>query len=198
MFRYRSQPFKSLYILASLVSVIIRLPYWTIAYAHPAHRPRRSWSLWRSISVHLFSVYIKSMYAVGLPTPESNPTKDSANAATSGFTRIDAVPEDLVKGEIAEMAKMNNVEPVYTYGYWYGKRGTESGHSQKAAPGDRVLYFLHGAWTFFPCILASYSCNCHRRWLCCEHQLFSYQRQVSYNVPLRWARPPPRPCMADS
>ena len=156
MFEKRTQPSKSFHILFSLVSVIARLPYWMFVYALPAYRPRRSWSLWRSISVHLFSAYIDSMYTIGLPSPESDPAKDSANAATSGFVWVDAVPGELVKGEIAMMAKTNNVEPIRTYGYWFEKRGTGDGHGQKAAPGERVLYFFHGAWILFLFVCGSY------------------------------------------
>lgn len=54
----------------------------------------------------------------------------------------------MVVGEIAELARVNNVEPVTVSGYWYGVRDSQGSFDRLAEEGERVLYYIHGECVF--------------------------------------------------
>ncbi|KAF8515473.1 alpha/beta-hydrolase [Gautieria morchelliformis] len=145
MFAFRNQPLKALYLLYFAVTgLLIRLPYWTIASAIPACRPKRTWSMRRSFEVRLLNAMINRLFCViGFP-PEVDPVKDSKAASTTGFVWVDEIPEEFIKGEVAAMAKKNSVLPARIYGYWFGKRASDGSHGQRASPGELVYYHIHG------------------------------------------------------
>jgi hypothetical protein len=59
---------------------------------------------------------------------------------------VDGIPDDFVRGEVDAMAKINGVLPARISGYWYGERGVDGKHAQRASPGEKVLYFMHGGF----------------------------------------------------
>ncbi|KAJ3560890.1 hypothetical protein NP233_g10542 [Leucocoprinus birnbaumii] len=77
-------------------------------------------------------------------TEEISPEKDAAAPEKTGFVWVEAVPDHLVQGDVAAMARVNNVVPVKVWGYWLGKRTADGKYGQKAALSERVLYHLHG------------------------------------------------------
>jgi hypothetical protein len=144
-FRFKNQPQKLLYILYSIITILaIRLPYWILVSVIPACRPRRSWSFSRSVAMKFMQASVPIMFNAGVFPPVSDPLKDEASADALGFVWVDPINEQLVVGEIAAMAKTNNVAPARVYGYWYGKRGRDGKHGQQAAAGEKVLYHIHG------------------------------------------------------
>jgi hypothetical protein len=145
MYAFRNQPLKALYLLYFVgTTLFIRLPYWIIVSAIPACRPKRTWSMERSFRVSSLKAMIGLFCAIGFPPPEGDPGEDSKAASTTGFVWVDGIPDKFIKGEVAAMAKTNGVLPARTYGYWFGKRGSDGSHGQRASPGERVYYHLHG------------------------------------------------------
>lgn len=69
--------------------------------------------------------------------------KLEGSADENGFVWVDPVP-DLITGEIKGMAELNNVQPVRLGGCWVGKRGGDGKAGQRAQPGEKVIYELHG------------------------------------------------------
>ncbi|EKM52329.1 uncharacterized protein PHACADRAFT_260653 [Phanerochaete carnosa HHB-10118-sp] len=145
MFAFRNQPFKTLYLLIFIpVTLFVRLPYWVLISAIPAFRPHKTWSLKRTISLYVIIVANNLPFQIGFRAPPGDPAKDSVSPETTGFAWVDAVPEQLVTGELAELARQNQVKPARIFGYWYGVRDEHGKPGQHAAKGERVLYYIHG------------------------------------------------------
>ncbi|EKM55197.1 uncharacterized protein PHACADRAFT_95865, partial [Phanerochaete carnosa HHB-10118-sp] len=144
-FAFRNQPLKLIYLLVAVpVLLFIRLPYRLIVASIPALRPRRSWNMVKTLTRYFSKTRTRMFYDVGFNAPEGNPIKDSRDPGATGFVWVDAVPSQLVTGEIADLAHRNGVEPVDVYGYWHGARNESGKHGQRATKGERVLYFLGG------------------------------------------------------
>ncbi|KAH7904382.1 alpha/beta-hydrolase [Hygrophoropsis aurantiaca] len=142
MFAFRYQPLKSFYVVYTFLSILfVRLPYWCIISAIPASRPRPSWSMSRSILLHGCKAIATMLFATGaFPSVDI----EAQSKTIDSFVWVDGVPEDLVRGEIADMAKQNNVKSIRVHGYWYGKKGAGGGYAQPASKDERVLYHFHG------------------------------------------------------
>ncbi|KAI0370323.1 alpha/beta-hydrolase [Pilatotrama ljubarskyi] len=142
-FAFRHQPSKALYIAASIVVVLARLPFWALTYTVSSWRPRSTWSFKRSLIVRLLRASMAVMYAT---TPQSSiPLEACARDAEKlGLVWIEPIPDDLVVGEVKEMAETNEVRPAKTGGFWYGPRGPDGKAGQCAAPGEIVIYHFHG------------------------------------------------------
>ncbi|KAF8515474.1 hypothetical protein JB92DRAFT_2914984, partial [Gautieria morchelliformis] len=139
MFAFKNQSLKALYLLYFVgTGLFIRLPYWTIVSAIPACRPKRTWSMGRSFTVRLLKAVIGLFSAIGYPTPEGDPVKDSKAPSTTGFVWVDGIPDEFIKGEVAAMAKKNSVLPA---------PASDGSHGQCASAGELVYYHLHGNQT---------------------------------------------------
>ncbi|KAJ3559353.1 hypothetical protein NP233_g11284 [Leucocoprinus birnbaumii] len=144
MFEFRRQPLKSFYLFYAALSIVfIRLPYWVIISAIPRARPRKSWPMSRALLVQAMNAILGVLYATSV-TEEISPDKDAAAPEKTGFVWVEALPDDLVQGDVAAMAKTNNVRPVQVFGYWLGQRGSDGSHGQQADSTEKVLYHLHG------------------------------------------------------
>ncbi|KAH9922556.1 Alpha/Beta hydrolase protein [Amylocystis lapponica] len=140
-FIFRHQPFKGVVFVGSvLILLFIRLPFWTLINIIPSWRPRRSWSLGRSLIVQGYRSILGIAYTTSLPGP---PGESVRTTPSSGFVSVDASP-DLVVGEILELAELNHVQPAKISGYWYGIRGPSGEVGYKAVPGQKVIYHFHG------------------------------------------------------
>ena len=142
---YLSPPLRVAYFLVTVpVTLFVRLPYWIVTSAVPFFRPRRSWTLTRTLGRHGMNALLEMYYDIGLPAREGIPDQDSVNPDATGFAWVNPVSSELVIGELAEYARRNQVEPARVYGYWYGARDESGKHGQHAIKGERVLYHLHG------------------------------------------------------
>lgn len=56
---------------------------------------------------------------------------------------VPAAPH-LITGEVKDWAALSDLESIPIPGYWLEKRGTDLPASAPAAPGEKVLYALHG------------------------------------------------------
>jgi hypothetical protein len=155
MFEYRHQPFKALFCLYSgIIILFVRLPYWIIVSSVPAWRQRRSWSMLRSFMVRLMNSLTTILFATGAFEIDSVDAVTHAKSADKlGFVWVDGILDEFVLGELAAMAKINGVYPVRVSGYWYGRRGVDGRHAQRAAPGEKVIYHFHSEvfQTYYRC-----------------------------------------------
>ncbi|KAJ7631967.1 alpha/beta-hydrolase [Mycena polygramma] len=140
-FPFRNQPLTSLYVLYTAVSIIfLRLPFWVVISAFPSLRPRRTWSMGRTIAVYGLQAVVDAMYKIGFA-----PSKDpEAFKSQPGFACVNGIDLDMVVGHVASAAKLNNMSPATICGYWSGKTGAESTDGHPASAQERVLYVLHG------------------------------------------------------
>ncbi|OCH88431.1 alpha/beta-hydrolase [Obba rivulosa] len=141
-FAFRHQPIKTIYTVGTLLYLLCCLPVWTVVGLVPAFRPRRSWTLKRTLIVKSYRVLLRMMFNTAIIVP-GPPDKYASTARESGFVWVDATP-DLVNGEIRDMAQINEVKAEKTCGFWYGPRGSDGEPGQRASEGEKVVYHMHG------------------------------------------------------
>lgn len=140
--RLDRQPLKALYLSAAVAWLLVMLPVWTLIAIIPSWRPRRSWTLSRTVTVwsarYLLPVAFRTRTFSPLMVDPHAMAKDPAN----GLVWVEPEP-NLVVGEIKAYAEKQGVETVRLAGYWYGQRD-EGAVGTMAKPGERVIYELHG------------------------------------------------------
>ena len=147
-FQYSRQPLKSFYILYFVITALtIRLPFWFLTAAVPAWRPKRSWTFKRSFMTSTLSATVRFLFDVGpdILQPLEREPKPGVSVKTPCLVWIEGMPADMIKGEVSEMAKANNVFPARVPAYWYGLRGGNGNYGQQATAGEKVLYHFHGS-----------------------------------------------------
>ncbi|EMD35353.1 hypothetical protein CERSUDRAFT_96472 [Gelatoporia subvermispora B] len=139
---FPNQPLKALFLTYRTFYLLCCLPIWVTANLLPKWRPRRSWSLSRTLIVKTLRFIIESVLYTSIP---ALPSQDvyASEAHITGFVPIEATPE-LITGEILEMARINRVKAERTCGFWYGPRGPDSKPGQSASEGEKVVYFIPG------------------------------------------------------
>ncbi|KAL7278968.1 hypothetical protein ACG7TL_006800 [Trametes sanguinea] len=140
-FAFRQQPLKALFLLGTVAYIAVAIPVWALTNALPSWRPRRSWPLKRAVLVNLVRLYVGITYHIGAPPypPLEWYEKDAPSIAW-----VEPATPDLIVGEIRELAEQNGVEPVKVGGFWLGPKGPDGVAGQRAKPGERVVYHLHG------------------------------------------------------
>ncbi|OCH88430.1 alpha/beta-hydrolase [Obba rivulosa] len=141
-FAFRHQPLKAIYLTVSILYLLVCLPIWTIMGMIPGLRPRRSWTLKRTLIVKAMRTGLGIMFNTSLINPVS-PDTYAASAETSGFVWVDPAPA-LVVGEIQDMAQINDVQAQKACGFWYGPRGPNSAVGQRASKDEKIIYHMHG------------------------------------------------------
>ncbi|KAH9474642.1 Esterase LipU [Psilocybe cubensis] len=148
-FAYRNQPWKALYLATRTAVLLFQLPFYAIIYIYPGARPRRTWSIGRSLVIFAFRAFIDVLYntsptLIGSVRPVEQMTqKEIEEAVEYGFVWVDGAPE-FVTGEIKDAALLNEVSPARISGYWYGKRDPYGKAGQRALPNEKVIYHFHG------------------------------------------------------
>ncbi|KZT24245.1 alpha/beta-hydrolase [Neolentinus lepideus HHB14362 ss-1] len=138
----RHQPLKGLYLThQALTTVFINLPLWTIIYLPPFLRPRRGWSLLRTLRLKVLQKWTK---IAGRTGPIARSPDHLALVPGAKGDWVEPVPEKFVLGGIQCMAVAAGVSPVRLPGYWLDKEGSEIPLGKTALPGEQVLYHLHG------------------------------------------------------
>ena len=182
-FPFRHQPLKAIYTISQVVYLVATLPVSLIFYALPSARPRKSWPLTRAMMARVVRTWIDTTWKTSLDPPPPLPHTEQ-DATSLGFAWVEPTPE-LVVGEIAEIAKQNGVEPQRVGGFWYGPRDVSNRAGQKAAPGETVIYHIHGAYpTALHPRLASLNSPLSRRRACREYRLDSVYTVPSHELTL--------------
>ncbi|KAJ7186798.1 alpha/beta-hydrolase [Mycena filopes] len=151
VFRFRRQPQKTLYLAFAIPFLLLRIPFWTLRYLLPAWRPRRAWSLGRSILAELIDAGTAIMLQTSLPAPEPL-EKMALSAGKTGFVWVQPAP-DFIVGDVQRFAEINGVASTKTGGFWYGTRTSDNAVGQRASPGEKVMgsggpFFLPSAVMF--------------------------------------------------
>lgn len=141
-FRFRRQPQKTIYVVINVLFLLFRLPLWVLRNLLPSWRPRPKWSLIRSLFVEAVNAATAIMLETSLPAPEPL-EKLALSADKTGFVWVKSTP-DLIVGDIQRFAELNGVKPVTIGGFWYGLKGSDNSVGQRASPGEKVLYHMHG------------------------------------------------------
>ncbi|KZO97106.1 alpha/beta-hydrolase [Calocera viscosa TUFC12733] len=143
-FRYRSLPWKILYLATVIpLALFVQLPWLCLLHLFPSRRPRRSWSLLRTLTVFAVRIFCTTLYDIGFEFMYTDPTERPRNAEKRGWVRIPAVPQK-IQGDILELAKKNKVDidcPIG--GYWFGDCGPDGTAGQLAGEGEKVMLYFH-------------------------------------------------------
>ncbi|KAL1695441.1 Alpha/Beta hydrolase protein [Schizophyllum commune] len=142
-FLWRHQPFKAAYILWKLYATgIFWVPLWTVIALVPAFRPRRSWSILKTIKIQLIRrlVTVSSVTGPLFSEPDHNRFVPTLNGAG---VWVNAAPE-LIIGPVKLWASMTGVLPARIPGYWMHPRGSTKHIASRPVAGEKVLYSLHG------------------------------------------------------
>lgn len=156
MFEFRHQPVKTIYFLVTALGVVcIRLPFWVIRGIVPSLRPRRSWTLGRTVIISAMHALVDTWYAAGIPSfPGQNPEDivKSGKVDELGFSWVSPIESDLIVGDISEMARLNSVSPQRTYGYWYTAPSFGGKFDRAAEKDEKVVLHFQGESMFCCCI----------------------------------------------
>jgi len=144
------QPFKGIYLLGfSAFVAFIQLPWWLIYYSWRPNRPRKSWTLRRTICVQMLrhfawqlpiklGVFSKRDLSLEVSQEELEPL-------SSRFVWISELEKGDIVGVVGEHATRAGVKSIAIPAYWILKDGTKwSPAYDKAQKNEKVLLYFHG------------------------------------------------------
>ena len=151
------QPFKAIYLLGFVAITIIQLPCWVFYYSWRPNRPRKSWTLRRTVVVRMLRKTIRIHLWLGVSSGRDLslevPQKD-LESLNARFVWIPELEKDDIVGIVAEHAARAGVESIAIPAYWILKEGIKWSPAHEKAQKDEkvVLYFHGGAFVvrFFP------------------------------------------------
>jgi len=143
------QPFKGIFIFGFLIFMaFVQLPCWLIYYSWRPNRPRKTWTLYRTINARMvrnlgqlpFKAGVLSRRDLSLEVPQ-----EELEPLSSRFLWIpELVKEDIV-GMVEEYAARAGVKSISIPAYWMLKEGTKwSSAHEKAQEDEKVVLYLHG------------------------------------------------------
>jgi len=144
------QPFKGIYLLGfSVFMVFIQLPWWLVYYSWRPNRPRKSWTLRRTISVRMlrnfawqlpFKLGVRGGHDISLEVPQKE-----LEPLNSRFVWIPELEKEDIVGMVEEYATRAGVKSIAIPAYWILKDGTKwSPAYDKAQKDEKVLLYTHG------------------------------------------------------
>jgi len=141
------QPFKTVYLLGLfVVTVFIQLPYWLVYYSWRPNRPRKSWTLSRTINVQILrkvtqlplKFCVLDRHDLPLEVLEDLPPN-------SGFVWIPELEDEDIVGVVAEHAARVGIKSIAIPAYWILKEGAKwSPAYDKAQKDEKVMLHFHG------------------------------------------------------
>ena len=144
------QPFKAIYIFGFAVTIVfIRLPWWLIYYSWRPNRPRKTWSLRRTILVQMLQHATRLVLGFGIVLDKRDlslevPQKE-LKSLNARFVWIPELEEEDIVGSVAEHAARAGVESIAIPAYWILKEGTEwSPAHEKALVDEKTMLYIHG------------------------------------------------------
>ncbi|UZJ55963.1 hypothetical protein CBS101457_005283 [Exobasidium rhododendri] len=140
------QPFKLMYFAYFGLTVgLFFLPWFALTSIFISQRARRSWSWKRSTLVKLYRHGTRLTFRT-YTSLSRDITKEVPHSKTvrAKFVWVEGLPDEAVQGEIRRIAKLQNLKPTRTCGFWYGERDGGGGVGQRATAGEKVVYHLHG------------------------------------------------------
>jgi acetyl esterase/lipase len=141
---FKVQPLKTTYLAYQALSTLLfRLPYWLVRAIVPSLRPRRSWSIRRTVGINLLRLSFTILHKVG-PLAKSPDHKElDAKKGILGVW-VEPISSSYVIGEVERWAAQAGVQPIKLPGYWIHEKGSSIEMGAPPAPGEKVVYALHG------------------------------------------------------
>ena len=146
--RFPRNPLTVISVLCYLLTIpLIRLPFWLVYYSWRPNRPRKNWTLYRTIRVQVlrkitnlskFGVVDGRDLSLEVPQEELEPLN-------ARFVWIPELGEGDIVGVVAEHADRTGVKSIAIPAYWILKEGTKwSSKYDKAGEGEKVMLYFHG------------------------------------------------------
>ncbi|CAA7259121.1 unnamed protein product [Cyclocybe aegerita] len=142
-YAFRHQPLKGLFLTYQLLTTLcIRFPLWVLLNLPQSWRPRRSWSLKRSILVNLVRQLLNTNSQTGPYIKMPNHLAITPGVDVNGVWVLAA--NHLVTGNLKLWAEIAGVTSIRVPGYWTHKKGSTIGVGAAPNLGEKVAYMLHG------------------------------------------------------
>jgi len=143
------QPFKVIYLLGFFAFMVtIQLPCWLIYYSWRPNRPRKRWTLYRTISVRMLRKLTKLPLKIGLLTNRDlslEVPQEELGSFNSRFVWIPELEKEDIVGIVAEHVARVGIKSIAIPAYWILKDGAEwSPAYGKAREDEKVILYLHG------------------------------------------------------
>ncbi|KAF8806420.1 alpha/beta-hydrolase [Phlegmacium glaucopus] len=140
---FHRQPLKGLYISYQFITILfIRGPLWALLSIPPSWRPRKTWTIKRTIMAK-FIKHVMGMTALTGPLLKMPnhlailPGKDVQGVWVEAANH-------LITGDLKIWAQTADVSSVRIPGYWTHKKGTSIKVASPPQPGEKIIYALHG------------------------------------------------------
>ena len=143
------QPFKVIRVLGLVVTTLfIRLPFWFIYYSWRPNRPRKNWTLRRTINVQILRQVTKLPMRFGVldgrDLSAEVPQKE-LEPFNARFVWIPQLQEEDIVGIVAEHATRAGVKSIAIPAYWILKEGCEwTPEHGKALKDEKTMLYFHG------------------------------------------------------
>ncbi|KAF9790472.1 alpha/beta-hydrolase [Thelephora terrestris] len=129
------------------IVLFIRLPWWFIYYSWRSNRPRRSWTLHRTIRAQLLRQIASLPTTYGLSDGRDlslEVPQEELEPLSARFVWIPELKEDLV-GALGEHAASAGVKSIAIPAYWILKEGSRwSPEHEKPLKDEKVMVYFHG------------------------------------------------------
>ena len=144
------QPFLAAYILFTVISILVRVPYLIITSFRSCWRPRPSWRLYDILIVNILRAILEMAYATDLfPDTSANDTLNSENDFR-GFSNDESICIDpLVNSELErgdpdalEAMRVNDVRPSRVRGWCFAALAAQE--MPEVRGSERIVLYFHG------------------------------------------------------
>ena len=144
------QPFKGIYTLGFLLFMVsVKLPYLLVCYSWRPNRPRKTWTLYRTMRVQMlrsfawqlpFKLGVFGRRNLSLEVPQ-----EELEQLNSRFVWIPELKKEDIVGMVEEHAARAGIRSISIPAYWILKDGTKwSPAYDKARKDEKVLLYTHG------------------------------------------------------
>ncbi|RDB28750.1 Esterase [Hypsizygus marmoreus] len=140
-YTFRYQPLKGMYLTYQAMStLLLRVPLWVLLAIWK--RPKKSWSLKRSVLVKLLGHSMQMATSIGPISQHPDHLAITGGVDVNGIW-VEPAPQ-LVTGRLKSWMFATSVEAIRIPGYWMHEQGSTIEVGAPPAPGEKVLYHLHG------------------------------------------------------
>ena len=163
-----------IFILCYLITIpLIRLPFLLIYYSWRPNRPRKNWTLGRTINVQVLRKLTKLPLKFGVADRRDlslEVPQEDLEPLNVRFVWIPELDEKDIVGVVAEHADRAGVKSIAIPAYWMLKEGTKwSPEYDKAGQSEKVMLYFHGGGfvvCFFPPFFPVFAPTLISGWIC--------------------------------
>ena len=142
------KPSKVIFLIGFLaITFFVRLPWWFIYYSWRPNRPRKSWTLRRTIQVQILRQITKLSMKFGLVSGRNlslEVSQEELEPLNARFVWVPELGEDL-GGVVAEHAARVGAKSIAIPAYWILKEGSKwSPEHEKPLKDEKVILYFHG------------------------------------------------------